>query len=495
MTRPDRLILVTGATGYIGRQLIPRLLMNGYRVRCLSRDAVRIKYNWISQVELVTGDILDQETLKRALEGVSTAYYLIHSMASGRDYAEKDLSAAQNFAVAASHAGLEKIIYLGGLADPDSQIGSHMLSRIQTGQALRQGKVPVIEFRASVIIGPGSISFEMIRYLTEQFPVLVGPRWFYNLTQPIAIQNVLDYLLAALEHPATQSQVYEIGGPDLMTYAETMLVYARLRGLKRKLLTLPMVPLGLMAFFVDKLTPVPSSIASPLIDSMRGDSVAHSDAARRDFPQVRLLDYQAAVTAALGRLSPEYIEPALYDGAQSVIIIKDEGFFIDHCRTSLELKPEVVYSTFIGLGGKRGWLYLNKLWQLRGWLDRLLGGPGMRGRQDDNELQPGAIVDFYRVDALEPGRMLRLRSDLKAPGAGWMEWRVLPQSEGNVLLLQTAFFAPKGITGFLYWYLFYPLHRLIFAGLLKAIAHRAHEIQRASSNQATCIERKFPDEN
>ena len=461
---------------------MPPLLAQGARVRCLARDSVRLNYGWSSQVEMVTGDILDPETLKRALAGVSTAYYLIHSMASGPDYVERDLVAARSFAAAASLAGVEKIIYLGGLADPDTPIGKHMLSRIQTGQALRQGSVPVIEFRASVIIGPGSISFEMIRYLSEQFPLLMGPPWLHNRAQPVAIQNVLDYLLAALAFPASESKVYEIGGPDRMTYAETMLVYARLRGLKRRLLTLPVVPLGLMAFFVDRLTPVPSSIARPLIDSMRGESIVRDNAVRRDFPQISLLDYDASVTAALGKLSPEHLEPALYESTQSVIIIKDEGFFIDHYRTSLDQKPEYVYRAFSGLGGKRGWLYLNKLWQLRGLLDKLLGGPGMRGRQDENELRAGAILDFYRVEVLEPGRMLRLRADLKSPGAGWMEWRLRTQPDGKVLLLQTAFFAPKGITGFLYWYLLYPLHRLVFTGLLNAIARRAHELQQASSN-------------
>jgi uncharacterized protein YbjT (DUF2867 family) len=479
---PAGLVMVTGSTGYIGRQLLPPLLARRVRLRCLARETDRPRPAWTSQVELVTGDILDPQTLRRSLEGVTTAYYLIHSMASGRDYVERDLAAASSFAAAASRAGVERIIYLGGLADPNVPIGAHMLSRIQTGQALRQGSVPVIEFRASVIIGPGSISFEMIRYLTEQFPLLLGPPWLNNRTQPVAIQNVLDYLLAAIESPASESKIYEIGGPDIMTYAETLLEYARLRGLKRKLLTVPLVPLGMMAGIVDRLTPVPASIARPLIDSMRSESIVHNDTARQDFPQIDLLGYEASVLAALKKLSPEYITPSLYENAQSVIIIKDEGFFIDHRRTSLQLQPEIIYRAFSGLGGKRGWLYLNKLWQVRGLLDRWSGGPGMRGRQDEDELQVGAIVDFYHVETLEPGRMLRLRSDLKAPGAGWMEWRVHPQPDGIALLFQTAFFSPKGITGFLYWYFFYPLHRLIFAGLLEAIARRAQNISNPAPN-------------
>jgi len=478
LIEPGKLILVTGATGYVGRHLIPHLLAKGYRLRCLAHHPQRLKgLAWMPYVEIVTGDAVQPETLDRALEGVSTAYYLIHSMASGQRYSERDLAAARNFAEAAARAGVEHIIYLGGLADLEPNIGLHMLSRIQTGEVLRQGSTPVTEFRASVIIGPGSISFEMIRYLTEQFPLLLGPRWLHNHVQPIAIRNVLDYLLTALEHPAGQSMVYEIGGPDLMTYAETMLVYAKLRGLKRRLLVIPGIPLALMAFFVDKLTPVPSSIASPLIDSLRGNSVVRNDTARRDFTHIRLLDYQTAVEAALSKLTPGYVEPAVHEVAHSVIITKHEGFFIDHRQTSLDLLPEAVYQAFTGLGGKRGWMYLNGVWQLRGWLDQLFGGPGMRGRKDEDRLEVGAIVDFYTVETLEPGRMMCLRADLIAPGAGWMEWRVKPCDEGGVTLSQTAYFAPKGLTGFLYWYLLSPIHRLVFAGLLKRIARQADKIQ------------------
>jgi uncharacterized protein YbjT (DUF2867 family) len=473
MPSPD-LILVAGATGYVGRHLIPALLAQGCRVRCLARQPRRLAIQpWFAQVEVLQGDVVDRPALDQALAGVSTAFYLVHNMTSGQSYAERDLLGAHSFAAAAAQAGVAHIIYLGGLADPQASIGQHLASRIHTGEALRQGCVPVTEFRASIVIGPGATAFEMIRYITEQFPLLLAPRWAFKHAQPIAIQNVVDYLLAALASPPGSSRVYEIGGPDMMTFAETMLTYARLRGLKRRLLTLPILPLPLMAFMVEKLTPVPASMAHPLLDGMRGDSVIRDPAARRDFPQIRLIDYPRMIKAALSQLTPEHIDPVAFEGTRPVIMVKHQGFFIDHRQVHLELPAEVVYQTITGLGGRGGWLYLNGLWRLRGWLDRLVGGPGMRGRLPGDTLKSGDVVDFYTVDALEAGRRLHLRADLKAPGLGWMEWRVRPREAGGVTLTQTACFAPKGLPGFLYHYLLSPMHRLVYAGLLRGIARRA----------------------
>ena len=396
-------------------------------------------------------------------------------MTQGKHYPRLDLAAAANFASAASTAGVEHIIYLGGLADPNARIGLHMRSRIQTGDTLRQGSVPVTEFRASLIIGPGSISFEMIRYLTEQIPLIVGPHWLHNHSQPIATQNVLEYLLAALETPACKGKVLEIGGPHILAYAEAIKQYARLRGLKRRLFTLPIIPIWLMAYFVGKLTPVPGRIAASLIDGMRSDSVAHDDAARQIFPDIQPMDYQAAVTYALSQLSPAQVEPVWRSSAVPRNI-KHAGFLIDFRQVRVEASPQTVYRAFIHLGGKRGWLYLDGLWKLRGWLDRLLGGPGMRGRLDEEELSVGQVNDFYRVEALEPGRMLRLRSELRAPGEGWMEWDVEALPEGGALLSQAAIFAPKGLGGFLYWYGLFPVHRLVFMGMVKKLAQKANGI-------------------
>jgi uncharacterized protein YbjT (DUF2867 family) len=473
----ERLVLVTGATGYVGGNLAPRLLAMGYRVRMLARDASRLQgRSWRSQVEVVEGDILSPQVVNQALQEVSTAYYLIHNMASGKDYVEKEIESAHNFATAASAAGVEHIIYLGGLADPAEDIGSHLRSRLQTGAILRQGSVPVTEFRSSLIIGSGSYSFELIRYLSEQFPILPGPRWMHKCTQPIAIQNVLDYLTSALENQACRGKTYEIGGKDMLRYADTIYLYARLRGLKRRLIPLPGIPIKVLAELAGILTPVPARIASPLLEGMRGASVICNDSAKRDFPLIQPIGYEAAVSRALEHLSPGCLESRWKKDASS-FRIKQEGFFIEGQQVRLQVRPEEAYRAIVGLGGKRGWLYLNGLWKLRGLIDRLVGGPGLRGRRTAGNLIEGDVLDIYRVEALEPNRLMRLRAEMKAPGVGWMEWRIQPNPDGALSLTQIAYFAPKGAFGFLYWYLLLPVHRLVFTGLLKALARLAVESQ------------------
>ena len=473
----DRLVLVTGVTGYVGGCLVPRLLEKGYRVRMLVRDPRRLAGRvWLPQVQVAQGDILAPGVLDQAMQGVSAAYYFIHNMTSGRNYYEKEIESARNFAAAAEASRVEHIIYLGGLADPQEDIGLHLRSRIQTGNTLRQGSVPVTEFRASLIIGSGSISFEMIRYLSEQFPVLFGPPWIHNRTQPIAIQNVLDYLVAALENPASRGKIYEIGGKDILTYAETMSTYARLRGLKRRIIAFPGMSVNLMARVAGMVTPVPARIASPLLGGMRTDSVVHDHAASRDFPGIQPSDYATSIRQALERLDPTCLETGWEDGTAS-FRIKQEGFFIEGHRLHIDARPEAAYRVVTGLGGRQGWLYLDGLWKLRGFFDRLVGGPGLRGRTAAQALGEGDILDFYRVEALQPNRLVRLRAELKAPGLGWMEWHIRPQPEGDLSLLQIAYFAPRGVPGFLYWYLLLPVHRLVFAGLMRAIARRAAAAQ------------------
>jgi uncharacterized protein YbjT (DUF2867 family) len=472
----EKVILVTGATGYIGNCLIPRLLEKGYQVRVLVREPERLcGRSWISQVEVARGDLLNAHSLAATLDNVAAAFYLVHNMSSGRHYESREAESARNFAAMADAAGLQQIIYLGGLAHPEEKIGAHMRSRLHTGEILRSGRVPVTEFRASLIIGSGSISFEMIRYLTEQFPLLVGPRHLKNLAQPIGVQDVLAYLLAALETPACRGGIYEIGGSDTLSYAQAILAYAHLRGLRRGALLLPWIPMNLMAFLVGRLTPVPMRIARPLIGGMRGSSIVRTAFAEKIFHEIHPQTYRDSILQALEGLSPSRLEPVWRTGA-SLCRVKMEGFFIENREIRLEVRPEAVYQVVSGMGGKKGWLYLNGLWKLRGLLDRLVGGPGMRGRSSDVTLSENDIVDYYRVEALEQGRMLRLKAELKAPGQGWMEWRTTPEGVGTVLS-QTAFFAPKGMKGFIYWYLLWPVHALVFAGLIRAISQRVRELK------------------
>ena len=462
-----KLVLVTGATGYIASRLIPELLERGYRVRCMVRESLRLKARtWFPHVEVVRGDVMKPSTLAPAMEGVHAAYYLIHNMSSGHGYTALELNGAQNFAAASERAGLEHIMYLGGLADPREEIPAHMRSRIETGETLRSGNVPVTEFRAGVIVGPGSISFEMIRYMSELLPIILGPAWLQNMSQPISVQNVIDYLLAALDNPAGQGQVFEIGGPDRMTYADLMLTYGRLRGLRRSLITLPGIPLWFMAMGVAMMTPVPASIARPLVDGLGSDSLVLDEAARRTFPNVNLIGYEKAVKLSLDQLRPDRLEPAWTDCDQPVKFMKHEGFFIDHNCEKVDAPPEKVFQVISAMGGKNGWLYANWLWTLRGWLDRIVGGPGMRGRKDT--LKVGDILDCYRIEALEEDRLLRLHSELKVSGEGWMEWRVETE-DGDTHVSQTGFFAPHGFWGFAYWIALSPVHRLVFRGLIRAI--------------------------
>ena len=470
----QKLILVTGASGYIASRLIPRLLEQEYPVRAMARRPEQLApRSWSNRVELIGGDITHPSSFEAALDGVHTAYYLVHNMTMGRGYTRIETEAARNFTFAAKTAGVQHIIYLGGLADPnDKQLASHLRSRMETGKTLRRGKVPVTEFRAGVIAGPGSISFEMIRFMTEALPVMIGPTWLKNKTQPIATENVIDYLMAALENPDKQNPIYEIGGDEIFTYGDLMLEYARLRGLKRKLLMLPGIPLWFMAIGVGMMTPVPYPIAYALIGGLSGNSVVQHEEARRVFPNVKLINFEEATKKALRHLSPASTERVWEGLDRDSVRVKHEGFFIDYRRVEIKASPESIYQVLISLGGRNGWLYANPLWQLRGWLDQRLGGPGLRGRSD--LLKENSVVDYYRVEAMESNHLLRLYSLLRAPGEGWMEWQV--ETHGNQSLLkQTTFFAPRGLPGFLYWHLLDPLHRLVFRGLIQAIKHRSEK--------------------
>ena len=469
----DKLILVTGASGYIASRLIPRLLEAGYRVRCMARQPETLRGRpWSADVEFVVGELRDAASLEKALTGVWTAYYLIHNMSSGHGYTARELEGAHNFARAAESAGVEHIIYLGGLADPRARIAAHLRSRIETGEALRSGRVPVTEFRAGVIVGPGSISFEMIRFMTELLPLVPVPAWAKNCSQPIAARSVLDYLFAALESNAGHGGIFEIGGPEVMRYSELMLEYAHLRGLKRRMIIFPYIPLWFMAFGVGLTSPVPRRIAYALIDGLRSDSRVQEPSVRNVFPQVELVPYVQAVEESLAHLHPDTVQPVWTDSGEGAEL-RHEGFFISHRSLYVEAPPQSVFEVVARLGQDREWLYANGLWRFRAWVDSLFQKP-----QKPEALPPGTLpkvhdrVDIYRVEAIEPGSRLLLHAELKAPGEGWMEWRVRPQGEGT-RLSQTGFFAPRGLPGFLYWYLSWPGHELVFRGLIRAIARRA----------------------
>jgi uncharacterized protein YbjT (DUF2867 family)/uncharacterized protein YndB with AHSA1/START domain len=485
MVSQDRLVLVTGATGYVGGRLVQRLLDNGYRVRVMVRDAARLQgRSWLDHVEVRQGDVLKPETLSEAVEGVSAAYYLIHSMSGSSDFHKRDLVAARNFGHVAHEAGVERLIYLGGLGNPDTELSEHLRSRQQTGDALRECGVPVTEFRAAIIVGSGSVSFEMVRYLTEHLPVMICPHWVFTRVQPIAIRNVLDYLAAALEQPDSAGEIVEIGGTDVLTYGHMILGYAHVRGLPRLLIPVPVLTPRLSSYWVHLVTPIPTNIARPLIDGLRNEVVVRDDKARRLFPNIQPLDYQTAVKLALENLNAGTVDTTWSDALSTsqgdtptVMLKMQEGMINERRQLVVDAPPEDVYRIFSGLGGQRGWLFFDMLWEIRGLLDRLVGGVGMRrGRRDQDSVRVGDAVDFWRVEAVEPNRLLRLRAEMKVPGEAWLQFEAQPLDNGCTRLVQTAFFTPKGLSGLLYWYVLYSIHGVIFAGMIKKVAERAERL-------------------
>jgi uncharacterized protein YbjT (DUF2867 family) len=481
MDESSKLALVTGATGYVGGRLVPRLLEAGYKARCLVRDPARLQgRSWFNKIEVVQGDVLKPDTLITALAGVSFAYYLIHSMKSSADFHERDLLAARNFGQAAYTAGVERIIYLGGLGDPEAELSEHLQSRQQTGAALREAGVPMTEFRSAVIVGSGSLSFEMIRYLTERVPVMICPRWVFVRVQPIAIRDVLSYLVAAPDIPQSADQIIEIGGADVQTYGDMLRGYARVRDLKRYLISVPVLTPRLSSYWVHWVTPIPAAIARPLILGLRNEVVVRDNLADELFPHIEPVDYQTAVERALERLDAGAGETSWSDALQTrqgditpVVLTTQDGMIIEQRQQMVETTPDNVFKTFAGLGGDRGWLYFDWAWRLRGVLDRLIGGVGLRpGRRDPDEVRVGDALDFWRVEAVETDHLLRLRAEMKVPGRAWLQFEAKPQN-GKTRLIQTAFFAPKGLFGLFYWYVLYPIHGLIFSGMIQKLAQRA----------------------
>ena len=483
----NRHILVTGATGYIGGRLVPRLLDEGYQVHVMVRDVNRLGGRlWAEKVIMHQGDAFKPETLTRAMQGVEVAYYFIHSLYAGSDFHQKDLSAARNFSNAALKAGVERIIYLGGLGDPQTKLSEHLRSRQHTGEALREAGVPVTEFRAAIIVGSGSASFEMIRYLSERIPLMICPRWVFSRIQPIAIKDVMNYLVAALETQESAGRITEIGGADILTYADTMLEYSRIRGLRRFVLPVPVLSPGLSSHWVHWVTPVSAKIARPLIEGLRNQVIVNDDSAKYLFPKIKPMGYRQSVKLALSNLKTGQVETAWTDalitsqgGSPPATLTSQEGIIIKRWQRMVNISPLAIYRVFTGLGGHRGWLHANGAWKLRGIADRMVGGVGLRrGRRHPDELRAGDALDFWRVERLKPNRLLRLRSEMRAPGQLWLQFEVRPLHKGKSLLAQTLFYAPKGLWGLLYWYLFYPLHIVVFSGLILKLAKKTEEYRK-----------------
>ncbi len=481
----SRLILVTGATGYVGGRLVPRLLERGYRIRCLVRDPARLQgTSWARSVEVVKGDVLDAETLPPAMEGVDVAYYLLHAMQAGDDFESRDLQAAGNFGTAAREAGVARILYLGGLEPSEGEASDHLQSRLETGDELRRVGPPVTEFRAAVIVGSGSASFELVRHLTERVPLMVTPRWVRTRTQPIAIRDVLTYLLDALDIPETEGRVIEIGGPEVLTYGDMFLRYARVRGLRRVLLPVPLLTPRLSSLWAGLVTPVSSSIAKPLIRGLKNEVVVTDPSGMALF-DVEPISYDEAVSLALDRFQSGSVE-TIWHGALSSsqrtlaepIPEQDEGLVIDKREALANASPESVFTVALSIGGETGWLYANRIWKLRGALDALAGGPGLRrGRRNSSTIREGEALDFWRVERIVQNRLLRLRAEMKVPGRAWLEFRIEPVSSDpespRTRIVQTAYFEPKGLLGLSYWYALAPIHPAIFRGMVRRLAHQA----------------------
>jgi len=474
-------ILLTGATGYIGGRLLPLLVADGWRVRCLARQPEHLFSRVPSGVEVVRGDLLDPASLSAAMQDVVAAFYLVHSMGATGDFETQDRLAAENFAAAARAAGVQRIIYLGGLGEDEPDLSAHLRSRHEVGERLRAHDVPAIEFRASIIIGSGSLSFEMIRALVERLPVMVTPRWVRVTAQPIAVGDVLAYLRAALSLKLEGSIVVEIGGPDQVAYGELMREYARQRGLRRLMIPVPLLTPRLSSLWLGLVTPLYARVGRKLVDSLRHPTVVRDDSAQRLFP-LRPVGVAEAIARALRNEDSSFVQTRWSDALSAAMKAPRQwggtrlgNRLVDSRCARVAASPAKVFTAVERIGGAAGWYYANWLWTLRGWLDLLLGGVGMRrGRRDPEHLRVGDTLDCWRVEAIQPDQRLRLAAEMKLPGRAWLEFEVQPDGNG-ARLRQTAMFDPLGLWGLAYWYGVWPLHQLVFAGMLRGLAQTAEK--------------------
>ena len=477
----NRLVLLTGATGYIGGRLVKELEARGRQVRCLARQPEFLRSRVAGHTEIVAGDVLDSVSLDRAMRGVDTAFYLVHSMQRGSDFSEKDRQAAQKFGAAARAAGVRRIIYVGGLGDDRQELSAHLRSRHEVGDVLRASGVPVLEFRASIIIGSGSLSFELIRALVERLPAMIMPRWVNVIAQPIAINDILAYLVAGLDVPLDGNRIFEIGGTDRVSYGDVMREYARQRGLKRLMIPVPLLTPKLSSLWLGLVTPLYAHVGRILVDSMRHETVVRDPAALEVFP-ITPMGIRQAIAVALRNEDHEFAQTRWSDSLSTANPKRDWGGvrfgnrIVDTRTVVVPASPAAAFAAIERIGGSNGWYFGNTLWQLRGWLDLLVGGVGMRrGRRDPEHLLPGDVVDCWRVESIESPRRLRLTAEMKLPGRAWLEFEAQPAA-GGVALRQTATFDPVGLSGLAYWYMLFLVHELVFRGMIRNLGRAAVKV-------------------
>lgn len=478
-------ILVTGATGYIGGRLVPVLLEAGHDIRCLVRTPSKLAgLPWADRVTAIRGDIADPDAVREAMDGCDTAYFLVHSMGGDADFAARDREHASVFAAAAGETPtMGQIVYLGGLGAEDDDLSPHLESRHEVGRVLAEGPVPVTELRAAVIIGSGSASFEMLRNLVEVLPVMVTPRWVDTRVQPIAIRDILHALVAVADRDDTRGRTIEVGGPDVLTYREMMHTYAEVAGLRRRrIIPVPVLSPSLSSRWVGFVTPLPQDLASPLVESLVNEVVVH-DRSIDLFADIERVPFDESVRLALRRIEDlevhtRWSDAGLPGSSPADPLPSDPDWsggtvLVDEQSVTTEASAEAMFTALSGIGGRRGWFVADSLWTLRGFADQMVGGPGMRrGRRDPDRLRVGDALDFWRVEAHEHPRLLRLRAEMHLPGEAWLEWRIDDVDGARRRLTQRATFAPRGLFGRLYWYVMAPFHRLIFARLAAAIVER-----------------------
>ncbi len=470
-------VLIVGASGYVGGRLVPLLQRRGEDLRLVGRDPGALADRFPG-TQTLRADLLDPDSLPQAVAGIDAAYYLAHAMGSGEaGFAERDLRAARAFATAAAKAGVQRIIYLGGLGDDAAALSHHLASRHEVGAELARHGIPVTEFRAAIIIGSGSASFEILRHLTERLPVMITPRWVATRCQPIGIRDALAYLVSALDHPEV-SGIVEIGGPDVLSYGQMMLSYARLRGLRRLMIPVPVLTPRLSSYWVNLISPVPASIARPLIEGLRNEVIVRDPGPARAFG-ITPATYEEALQSAIDRSGAGELETTWFDALRApgrsplASVESHEGVIIDRRVQRVAATADQTFANVERVGGASGWPYGNILWRLRGLADRIVGGVGMRlGRRDPDRLRVGDALDFWRVEELRRPTLLRLQAEMKVPGRAWLQYEVVPDGAG-CRLVQTAFFEPKGLPGLLYWYGLYPAHAVIFRGMVRALARQA----------------------